>query len=127
MTFNQSFEKKVLEQKDTCCSEQPETQLEPKLHLIPVPMSPAPSWSGVAIINLKMKTISLNDYKGKYLILLFYPYDFTFICPTELIQFNDRLEDFHKSGIEFLIHTRWRKELVPTTLITDISNISIER
>lgn len=65
----------------------------------PAILNPAPSWSGIAVVNLKLQDISLKDYKGQYLILFFYPYDFTFVCPTEMIQFNDRYEEFKNIGI----------------------------
>ena len=38
----------------------------------------------------QFKEICLSDYKGKYLVLHFYPLDFTFVCPTEIIAFSDR-------------------------------------
>jgi peroxiredoxin 2/4 len=51
-----------------------------------------------------MKTLSqnvrLSDYKGKFLILFFYPLDFTFVCPTELKAFNDRYDEIKKAGAE---------------------------
>jgi alkyl hydroperoxide reductase subunit AhpC len=37
------------------------------------------------------KQINFSDYTGKYLVLFFYPLDFTFVCPTEIIAFNDAL------------------------------------
>ena len=40
------------------------------------------------------KKISLADYKGKYVVLFFYPADFTFICPTEIQEFSRRHEEF---------------------------------
>merc|ERR1712136_505552 len=43
-----------------------------------------------------IKDISLNDYSGKYVVLLFYPADFTFVCPTEIIAFSDKVEEFKK-------------------------------
>ncbi|KAK2118440.1 Peroxiredoxin-2, partial [Saguinus oedipus] len=42
------------------------------------------------------------NYKGKYFILFFYPLDFTFLWPTEIIVFSDHAEDFHKLGYEVL-------------------------
>jgi len=51
-------------------------------------------------IDTLKENVKLADYKGKWLILLFYPLDFTFVCPTELIHFSDRLEDFHGVGAE---------------------------
>ncbi|MDR3563005.1 MAG: peroxiredoxin [Negativicutes bacterium] len=44
----------------------------------------------------------LADYQGKWLVLFFYPLDFTFVCPTEIRGFNSRLEDFRKAGAEIL-------------------------
>jgi peroxiredoxin 2/4 len=48
------------------------------------------------------ENISLADYKGKWLILLFYPLDFTFVCPTELTAFSDRLDELQGIGAEVL-------------------------
>lgn len=48
------------------------------------------------------ENISLSDYKGKWLILLFYPLDFTFVCPTELTAFSDRIEELNGIGAEVL-------------------------
>ena len=42
--------------------------------------------------------ISLSDYKGKYVVFFFYPEDFTFVCPTEIIAFSNRVEEFKKIG-----------------------------
>lgn len=44
----------------------------------------------------------LKDYKGRWLVMFFYPLDFTFVCPTEITGFSDRYEDFHKAGAELL-------------------------
>lgn len=38
--------------------------------------------------------LSLADYKGKYVVLFFYPLDFTFVCPTEIIAFSDSIKEF---------------------------------
>ena len=48
--------------------------------------------SGTAVVKGQFKEISLSDYKGKYVVLFFYPLDFTFVCPTEIIAFSDRWE-----------------------------------
>lgn len=45
---------------------------------------PAPRFEGMAWVNNEIKKISLDDYKGKYVVLFFYPLDFTFVCPTEI-------------------------------------------
>jgi peroxiredoxin (alkyl hydroperoxide reductase subunit C) len=50
----------------------------------------------------KETKISLSDYKGKWLILFFYPADFTFICPTELEDMADHYAQFQKEGAEVL-------------------------
>lgn len=46
--------------------------------------------------------VSLSDYKGKWLVLFFYPMDFTFVCPTELTAFSDRRTQFEQAGAELL-------------------------
>ena len=48
------------------------------------------------------KKIKLADYRGKYLVLFFYPLDFTFVCPTEICQFSDRAPDFRAIGCEVI-------------------------
>jgi hypothetical protein len=48
------------------------------------------------------KEVSLSDYKGKWLIFFFYPLDFTFVCPTEILALSDRLDDFKRLGAEVL-------------------------
>ena len=53
-------------------------------------------------IDTLAENVKLADYKGKWLILLFYPLDFTFVCPTELIHFSDRLDEFQGVGAEVL-------------------------
>lgn len=73
----------------------------------PVSMTPkigrkAPDFHGTAVINGQFKEIKLDDFKGKYLILFFYPMDFTFVCPTEIIAFSDRVKEFHALGCEVI-------------------------
>ena len=48
-------------------------------------------------IHLK---VSLSDYAGKYVVVYFYPLDFTFVCPTEIIAFSDRIQEFKDIGCE---------------------------
>ena len=64
--------------------------------------APAPDFSGEAYVNGEFKKISLSDYKGKKVVLFFYPLDFTFVCPTEIIAFTDRIEDFRKRNTEVI-------------------------
>ncbi|RCH95300.1 hypothetical protein CU098_011553, partial [Rhizopus stolonifer] len=55
----------------------------------------APKFKASGIRNGEIvDDISLDDYKGKYVILFWYPMDFTFVCPTEIIAFNDAIEEF---------------------------------
>ncbi len=63
---------------------------------------PAPDFNMPSTKNIDTlaENVKLADYKGKWLILLFYPLDFTFVCPTELIHFSDRLEEFQGVGAE---------------------------
>ncbi|EGC34345.1 hypothetical protein DICPUDRAFT_48385 [Dictyostelium purpureum] len=62
----------------------------------------APAFKGEAVVNGEFKTISLDDFKGKYLYLFFYPLDFTFVCPTEIIAFSNAAEEFRKNGCEIV-------------------------
>uniref|UniRef100_K1Q615 Thioredoxin peroxidase n=2 Tax=Magallana gigas TaxID=29159 RepID=K1Q615_MAGGI len=61
---------------------------------------PAPEFKGQAVVDGEFKDISLANYKGKYLVLFFYPLDFTFVCPTEIIAFSDRVEEFRAINCE---------------------------
>jgi peroxiredoxin (alkyl hydroperoxide reductase subunit C) len=62
----------------------------------------APEFTGTAVVNGDFKKISLSDFKGKYLVFFFYPLDFTFVCPTEIVAFSERVEDFRKLGVEIV-------------------------
>ncbi len=55
-----------------------------------------------AVVNGEFRDVSLSDYSGKYVVLFFYPLDFTFVCPTEIIAFSDRAEEFRKINCEVL-------------------------
>jgi alkyl hydroperoxide reductase subunit AhpC len=63
---------------------------------------PAPDFSADAVINGEFKTIKLSDYHGKYVLLFFYPLDFTFVCPTELVAFSDQMDEFAKRGCDVI-------------------------
>lgn len=54
------------------------------------------------MVNGEIKELSSSDYKGKFQVLLFYPLDFTFVCPTELIAFSDRAKEFQDIGAEVI-------------------------
>jgi peroxiredoxin (alkyl hydroperoxide reductase subunit C) len=58
---------------------------------------PAPSFKAKAVIENKIvDDFSLSNFQGKYVIFFFYPLDFTFVCPTELHAFQEKLEEFEK-------------------------------
>ncbi|KAJ1369997.1 Peroxiredoxin-2 [Parelaphostrongylus tenuis] len=63
---------------------------------------PAPDFNTKAVYNGDFVDVKLSDYRGKYLILFFYPLDFTFVCPTEIIAFSDRSEEFKSLGVSIL-------------------------
>ncbi len=63
----------------------------------------APNFKADAVVNGEFKDISLSDYRGKKsVVLFFYPLDFTFVCPTELHAFQEKLEEFKKRDVEVL-------------------------
>lgn len=62
----------------------------------------APDFTADAVVGEEFKSIKLSDYRGKYVVLFFYPLDFTFVCPTEIIAFSDKIAEFHKRGAEVL-------------------------
>jgi peroxiredoxin 2/4 len=63
---------------------------------------PAPEFTADAVIDQEFKTIKLSDYRGKYVVLFFYPLDFTFVCPTEITAFSDRYDEFKAINTEIL-------------------------
>ena len=63
---------------------------------------PAPKFKTQAIVKGAIKEVSLDEYKGKWVVLFFYPLDFTFVCPTEITGFADRVADFQSRGAEVL-------------------------
>ncbi|CAG8824570.1 21886_t:CDS:2, partial [Dentiscutata erythropus] len=56
--------------------------------------SPAPAFTATAVIDGQFKKVSLEDYAGQFVVLFFYPMDFTLVCPTEIIAFSDRIKEF---------------------------------
>ncbi|XP_041371119.1 peroxiredoxin-like [Gigantopelta aegis] len=71
-------------------------------HLSAKVQDPAPQFSGTAVVDGQFKEIKLSDYKGKYLVLFFYPLDFTFVCPTEIIAFSDSMDKFKQLNTEVI-------------------------
>ena len=62
----------------------------------------APAFQMDAVNAGQFKSVSLENYRGKWLVLFFYPLDFTFVCPTEILAFSDRHDEFTKLGAEVL-------------------------
>jgi peroxiredoxin (alkyl hydroperoxide reductase subunit C) len=86
---------------------------------MPMINQPAPQFTADAVVDGgDFKKVSLSDYKGKHVVLFFYPLDFTFVCPTEITQFRDKLAAFKAAGAEVLgcsvdsvhSHKRWLKD-----------------
>lgn len=78
---------------------------------------PAPSFKATAVLpDNSFKQISLEDYRGKYVVLFFYPLDFTFVCPTEILTFDKMVKEFEKRDAVVLgvsvdsehTHLAWR-------------------
>jgi peroxiredoxin (alkyl hydroperoxide reductase subunit C) len=65
---------------------------------------PAPDFTAVAVMpdNTFNENFSLSNYKGKYVVLFFYPLDFTFVCPSEIIAFDKKLDEFKKRNCEVI-------------------------
>jgi peroxiredoxin 2/4 len=77
----------------------------------------APEFTAPAVMaDGTIDDFSLSHYKDKYVVLFFYPLDFTFVCPTELIAFSHRIEEFEKRGVQVVgcsidsqfTHLAWR-------------------
>lgn len=77
----------------------------------------APDFKAQAVLETgEIKEIKLSDYKGKWVVLFFYPLDFTFVCPTEIVAFSDKIADFQAVGAQVLgvsvdsqfTHLAWR-------------------
>ncbi len=63
----------------------------------------APDFTAQAVMpDGTFQEIRLSDYRGKYVVLFFYPLDFTFVCPTEIIAFSEAAADFDKLGVQLL-------------------------
>jgi alkyl hydroperoxide reductase subunit AhpC len=78
----------------------------------------APDFKAQAVMaDGTFKEIKLSDYKGKWVVLFFYPLDFTFVCPTEIVAFSDKIKEFQAIGAEVLgvsvdsqfTHLAWRQ------------------
>ena len=62
----------------------------------------APKFTAKAVVNHNISTVNLDDYLGQYVVLFFYPLNFTFVCPTELHAFQEQLPAFEKRGVQLI-------------------------
>jgi len=63
----------------------------------------APEFEAVAVEKDRIiEGFKLSDFKGQYVVLFFYPLDFTFVCPTELHAFNERLNEFEEKNVKLI-------------------------
>lgn len=80
---------------------------------------PAPDFTLEGVFGDQFKTVSLKDYRGRWLVIFFYPLDFTFVCPTEITAFNDAYDQFQAMNTDVLSvsvdsvhsHLAWKKDL----------------
>lgn len=99
---------------------------------------PAPAFVSKAVLKGQiLDDFSLQNFLGKYVVFFFYPLDFTFVCPTELHKFQDKLEDFHARNAEVVAcsvdspysHSTWLQipkkkggiEGISYTLVADLN------
>jgi peroxiredoxin 2/4 len=63
---------------------------------------PAPDFKATALVNGEFKEITLSQFKGRKVVLFFYPLDFTFVCPTEILAFSDAIKEFEARDTQVL-------------------------
>lgn len=91
----------------------------------------APSFTMEGVYKQQFKKVQLSEFKGKWVVLFFYPLDFTFVCPTEITQFSTKHADFEKLNAKVLgcsvdsvhSHKAWLKDLgdLKFPLLSDIT------
>jgi peroxiredoxin 2/4 len=91
----------------------------------------APGFTMEGVVGGTFKEVSLDEYKGKWVVLFFYPLDFTFVCPTEITEFSKRDREFKELNAQVLgvsvdsvySHKAWLKELgdLVYPLLSDIT------
>ena len=91
----------------------------------------APEFTMQGVVGDKFKDVCLDEFKGKWVVLFFYPLDFTFICPTEITEFSKRDSEFKALNAQVLgvsidsvfSHKAWLKELgnLNYPLLSDIT------
>ncbi|WP_163340062.1 peroxiredoxin [Desulfopila sp. IMCC35008] len=92
---------------------------------------PAPEFTATAVMadNSFKEDFNLSDYRGKYVLLFFYPLDFTFVCPTEILAFNKAVQTFEENNCQVVgvsidshfSHLAWKNTPVKEGGIGNIS------
>lgn len=92
---------------------------------------PAPQFEAEAVIGADFSKINLDDYHGKWVVLFFWPLDFTFVCPTEVTAFSKRMDEFSALGADILgasidskfTHLAWKDKIgdIRYPMISDIT------
>jgi alkyl hydroperoxide reductase subunit AhpC len=78
---------------------------------------PAPDFTATAVVNGQFEQVKLSQYRGKNVVLFFWPLDFTFVCPTEIVAFSDAVPQFAERNTQVLgasidsqfVHLAWQK------------------
>lgn len=79
----------------------------------------APAFMAEALDGTQFRQVSSEEYRGKWVLLFFYPLDFTFVCPTELLELNKRFKEFEALNCQIIgsstdsvySHQAWTKEI----------------
>lgn len=82
-------------------------------------LKPAPDFTAFAFHDGRFTPISLSDFQGKWRILFFYPRDFSYVCPTEIVELSRRALEFEALGVQLLAiscdsefsHRAWAEQL----------------
>jgi len=91
----------------------------------------APEFELEGVVGGEFEAVKLSDYAGKWLVVFFYPLDFTFVCPTEIKEFSNRLTEFEEAGADIVSvsvdskysHLAWQKEIghIRYPMLSDIT------
>lgn len=92
---------------------------------------PAPGFEAEAVKDQEFTNVKLSDHLGKWVVLFFWPLDFTFVCPTEVTAFSKRLEEFKAVGADVLgvsidskfTHLAWKEKIgdISYPMLSDIT------
>lgn len=93
---------------------------------------PAPDFKAEAYVNGQFQEVKLGDLRGKWVVLVFYPLDFTFVCPTELRAFAQHYPEFQKEGAEVVAisvdskfsHKAWLEKDLPEVKYAVVADLT---